>query len=320
MLIEQKTDYHPLEQYCTKLQSVCGCFELEGVKGKSLIWGGVSAHVRAGLEIALVATDLNSATRTARNISFDGSKNYFLIVQQFGRAQMSQNDVKTVLLPGDMMLIDSSQPSEFRFNGAKSMQVSVHMERAQVREYFGHDLLGGITLSRENLASKAVCAILESIFQPKQTGAHVYHLQNALLGLLGVFTLNGVKNRDDAEPQVLRRESSLLQNLMSHVEAQYQDPHLCISKMAQTHSVSTRQIQRVFKLLGVTPTQFILNKRLEFARAEIEAIHMSKDKELISTIAYKAGFSDISYFNRRFKEKYGNSPKEHQSIRRNVRA
>lgn len=312
MLIDQKTDFYPLEQYCETLQSVCGCFDLEGHRDNKLIWGGVSTHARAGLEIALVATDLNSAIRTEQNINADGSENYFLIVQQFGQAFMSQNDVKTVLLPGDMILIDSSKPSEFRFNGAKSMQVSVHLPRTKIREYFGHDLPGGITLSRDNLTAKAICAVLESIFQPNQPSTHTYHLQNALLGLLGVFTVNGVQSSIGAAPERSRQETNLLHSLTEYVEAQFQDPQLCVADIARAHSVSTRQIQRAFAELGVTPTRFILNKRLEFAKGEIESTNISNGKELISTIAYNAGFSDISYFNRRFKETFGSTPKDHQ--------
>ena len=59
--------------------------------------------MRAGIEIAMVATDMQQILRTGRNIRDDQGENYFLILQYSGRALMAQNERAAMLLPGDLV-------------------------------------------------------------------------------------------------------------------------------------------------------------------------------------------------------------------------
>jgi len=64
-----------------------------------------------------------------------------------------------------------------------------------------------------------------------------------------------------------------------------------------------------FAVLGSTPTRYFLGKRMEHARRGLEARRVGLRGGLISTIAYEAGFSDLSYFQRCFRKAFGTSPK-----------
>ncbi|MGY5809008.1 helix-turn-helix transcriptional regulator [Rhizobium sp. LEGMi198b] len=83
--------------------------------------------------------------------------------------------------------------------------------------------------------------------------------------------------------------------------------------MADTLRLSMRQVQRSFASLGTTPTKYLLIKRLEHARKEIDQIIAGRRVELISTIAFEAGFSDLSYFQRTFRRAFGNTPRDYLS-------
>jgi len=78
--------------------------------------------------------------------------------------------------------------------------------------------------------------------------------------------------------------------------------------VAQDLLMQPHQVQRAFKTLGTTATKYLLAKRLEFARAALVENAAKERSELISTVAFQSGFSDISYFNRRFREVFGITP------------
>jgi AraC family transcriptional regulator, positive regulator of tynA and feaB len=85
-------------------------------ENRHVMRGGLRLERRAGIEAALVATDVQRITRTSKAIRQDQGENYFLILQEEGRALMRQNDTTCLLRPGDFVLIDSAVPSEFVFS------------------------------------------------------------------------------------------------------------------------------------------------------------------------------------------------------------
>jgi AraC-like DNA-binding protein len=78
-----------------------------------------------------------------------------------------------------------------------------------------------------------------------------------------------------------------------------------LSKMA---NMSLRTFQRRFQdILGVSPVQYILEKRLE------KACQLLKDSNIqISEVSYEVGFQTTTYFSRAFKKSTGLSPKQYQ--------
>lgn len=79
--------------------------------------------------------------------------------------------------------------------------------------------------------------------------------------------------------------------------------------MADDLCLSLRQIQRGFAALGTTPTKYLLQKRLEHARRALDDRQVGRRSDLTSSIAYEAGFSDLSYFHRCYRRAFGASPK-----------
>jgi len=66
---------------------------------------------------------------------------------------------------------------------------------------------------------------------------------------------------------------------------------------------------RTFRqVVGVTPHQFILRTRLNRA-----AVRLRRSSESVSTIAFEAGFNDLSTFNRRFRRVMGASPSAYRA-------
>jgi AraC family transcriptional activator of tynA and feaB len=301
----------PVEQFISDLHRVCGQFDVAVAEDRRTIRGGLSLERRAGLEAALVATDLQRISRTSKAIRQDQGENYFLILQEEGRALMRQNDTTCLLRPGDFVLIDSAVPSEFIFFGDYTRQLSLHLPRAEMHARFGYDMIrGGIALPRQDAATMGISAVVAKVLS-RDAGGTVAdgYLREALFGLLGAM-LHERSSQDgyrgvDSDLSGARA----LASGQAYLDAHYRSPELSIQDMADDIGLSMRQIQRGFAALGTTPTKYLLQKRLEHACRALDDRQAGRRSDLISSIAYEAGFSDLSYFHRCYRRAFGASPK-----------
>ena len=86
----------------------------------------------------------------------------------------------------------------------------------------------------------------------------------------------------------------------------YLDERISISLLAKTANLSQSRFFSVFKAsLGVSPMAYLMNLRLSRASILLDIPALS-----ISEIASKCGISDVYYFSKAFKQKYGVSPSE----------
>ena len=81
-----------------------------------------------------------------------------------------------------------------------------------------------------------------------------------------------------------------------------------MSSVAKRHGVTPRYVQRLFEPEGITFSEFVRDQRL--ARAYRTLSDPRHAALAVSTIAYDAGFGDLSYFNRTFQRLYGMSPSD----------
>ena len=91
------------------------------------------------------------------------------------------------------------------------------------------------------------------------------------------------------------------------IEDNYGDP-LSVSDIAQNLRLDRTYLYRLFiKHEGISPSDYLLNVRLKAAERTLENAELS-----IREAAINAGFGNISYFYKRFTEKYGISPKQYR--------
>ena len=85
-------------------------------------------------------------------------------------------------------------------------------------------------------------------------------------------------------------------------------PDLGLAQIAAAHGVSTRYVQHLFELSGQSFTSFVLEQRL---LAAYRLLREPKSRwRKVSDIAAATGFSDISYFNRVFRNRFDATPTE----------
>ncbi|WP_283807292.1 AraC family transcriptional regulator [Bradyrhizobium sp. UFLA03-84] len=83
---------------------------------------------------------------------------------------------------------------------------------------------------------------------------------------------------------------------------------LSLTAVAKRQKITPRQIQRLFAGEGTTFSEFVLDQRL--ARAHGLLVDPRRTGRSISTIAFEAGFGDLSYFNRAFRRRYNARPSD----------
>lgn len=100
--------------------------------------------------------------------------------------------------------------------------------------------------------------------------------------------------------------SEIIQKIENHILSNFPNCNFELNSYLQTLPFSSAYLIKLFKKeTGLTPHQFLTEKRLESARHTLGTMF---DHRNISEIAHLSGFSNPLYFSRLFKKTYGVSP------------
>lgn len=134
-------------------------------------------------------------------------------------------------------------------------------------------------------------------FQPLAI-AHIYDLAAVALGASREAE-EAARGRSVRVARVQAIKTDIFDNL---------DEKISLSDIAGRHQLSTRYVRMLFESEGTSFTDFVRDERLK--RAYSKLLSPRFYQLLISEIAYQVGFNDLSYFNRAFRRRFGQSPRE----------
>ena len=78
--------------------------------------------------------------------------------------------------------------------------------------------------------------------------------------------------------------------------------------VAARHRISPRYLRKLFESEGVTFTEYVLDQRLALAHRLLSDPRRASEK--IASVAFAAGFGDVSYFYRAFRRRYDLLPSD----------
>jgi len=156
------------------------------------------------------------------------------------------------------------------------------------------------------LLTSYVCALarVQSPASPEVSHLVVTHLHDLIALSVGAA-------RDGAAMAGRSVRAARLQAIKYDIAANLANGSLTVAAVAARHCVTPRYLHKLFEGERTTFTQFILRARLD------RAYRMLRDPRFvarsITSIAYDAGFADLSYFNRTFRRRYNAAPSDIRS-------
>ena len=136
------------------------------------------------------------------------------------------------------------------------------------------------------------------------------HVRSCLTRAFSLVSANldGIENEHRCAGRYQQDELRVKKALL-FIERNYENP-VSIDEIAASAGISVSTCLRLFKtVLGTTPVGYLIRHRLERAAEELKR----PDGRTVSEIACSCGFSDASYFNRRFRKEYGVTPTEYRA-------
>jgi len=285
-------------------------FERLGIRYEIEPLGGAPVEIDVTIQVLpglnLLSARLLGARYRRMRESNDRTDDVGLMLNPGGSLHLSQRGKDIVLGQGEATLLSLTDPViSVQPPPGRLVALRLPMQQLAPRVAGAQDCIMR-RISRENPALRLLTSYINAAEQ-RQTLAdsglqgvlvsHVYDLVAVMLGA----------TRDAAEiAQGRGLRAARLHALKRDVAQNLDQPGLSVNALALRHGCTPRFIQRLFESEGTSFTDYVLTQRLMCAhRLLTDPRHVS---EKISSIALDAGFGDVSYFNRVFRERYGDTP------------
>jgi AraC-like DNA-binding protein len=295
-----------IEDWRAQLQSICGRYN-PIVGNGAKVRGSITMTDAGGLGIARVASNVDETRRELADIRTDYGENLFLLVQLEGSCSVEQRGRQSIITPGDCILVDSASPSTFHFGGKFSNHLSVHLPR----QLFLVGRTTHVEVSRPLTANDPIALILRalvakliSIDAKDQRAPQLRDL------LLSTTRYAFAADPDNAGKPLAGGTEKRLDLIQILVDRHLTDECLSPQWLADQLGISLRTLQEDFSALGTTATELIRVRRLQFVHDQLQLMKNAPSTTTIAEIAFSAGFSDISYFNRTFRKFFACTPKD----------
>ena len=121
------------------------------------------------------------------------------------------------------------------------------------------------------------------------------------------LVLTGLGLRGDVKALVRQRSAQAVRQsvVLDAICRRAGEPRLNPADVARQSGISLRYLHQLLALTGRTFSQHLIEQRLKRAVAELRN---PQRRRKIADIAFAAGFSDISHFNRTFRRTFGDTP------------
>jgi AraC-like DNA-binding protein len=266
-----------------------------------------------GLQLIEASSSPVRISRSGKYLA-DGNDDAVLAINQTGSAIVTSGGREVGLKENEAILLTGAAPTSFlRTSTGESFTLRVPRAMLSSAIVDTDDAMmrvipqdrGALRLLAEyaHCLFKAGAAMDSRLLNLSVT--HVHDLLALTIGPTADF-------KETARTRGLR--AARLKMAKTYLVAHSHRHDLTVGSLAQHLAVTPRYVQRMFEADGTTFSEFLIGQRL--ARAHRLLCEPTSTQPAISTIAYDAGFGDLSYFNRRFRRLYGLTPREVRGDRR----
>ncbi|MDE0703457.1 MAG: helix-turn-helix domain-containing protein [Rhodospirillaceae bacterium] len=252
--------------------------------------------------------------RTPKQIRRTAEQCFFLNIQLKSECVIEQTGRAVRLAPGQVALFGSDQPFRIFHPEGRDMSVaSFWLPRRQVEESFPGGRIPGIRRVSDH---PFLGPLIASAARTLNRGARAIDTADGSLMLESLIRLAAQAGSGSRDPGIAPEtlHPVLLAAVLEHVESRLHEPALSVGGVAAHFGISKRYVHKLFEPTGNSFSRHVLQCRLERTAADLAAPEYARSP--IAEIAYRNGFSDLSYFNRRFRAHFQATPRE---VRRNRR-
>lgn len=304
----------PLEQFSYYREAICQAFmNLTPESAVTLRFPAKVETIRLGAgAINRVAFPEHTVNRRRADIAASSESCFYLNLKIAGRCRMLQGDREVSLSRGQVGIIDSDRELKLLHDRGPALAVAsfwvpsralrdrlppsfdFEAERVSDDPYVGHLIVE----TARSLNSGA-------LRMTEQDGVRLF---GVLLDLVAL-SLSRRSRGQTAEAPCFADATALA--LRRTVHERLREQGLTVTAVANAVGISERYVHKLFERSGTTFSRYIVERRLDGAAADLKDPTLL-DRE-IGTIAFDWGFSDLSHFTKRFKQRFGCRPRDWRS-------
>ncbi len=273
--------------------------------------GSITSVPLGPLLLNRVKSERHLVRRSRSAIAADTSEWFFVNLQQSGGCVVTQADRSQHARAGDVYLFESNRPFDLDFTAEMALTCfliprssliarTVDAPGSVVRHIPPH---GAGLLFRQLSTGLAEVG-------PTLTPAEAAQIGMMFIDLLALAIGATTAAREAARPSVRR---AVFATICANIRARLGEPSLNLVTLAADFGVAPRTLQTWFHERGTSFTHYVLEQRLQLAERQISSLAGNTS---ITEIAYATGFSDLSYFSRRFRRRFGITPSDRRAAAR----
>ncbi|MCA1362981.1 helix-turn-helix domain-containing protein [Bradyrhizobium sp. IC3069] len=299
------------EQFAYYREAICQAFmNLTPEPAAALGFPASVEHVRlGGAAINRVSFPEHVVRRSAADIAASDRSCFYLNLKLGGRCRIQQDGREISLSPGQVGIFASDRQFALLHDRGPQLQVAsfwVPSEALRERLPASLDVTAG-RVSDDPFVGHLIAETARTLTDGalRMTEDAGERLFRVLIELVAV-SLSRQSRAGTAESESLVDATTLA--LKRAIHRRLREPGLSVANVAAAVGISERYVHKLLARSGSSFTDYVIDQRLDGAARDLRNPAMAE--RAIGLIAFDWGFSDLSHFTRRFKQRFGCRPRD----------
>ena len=247
--------------------------------------------------------------RSAADIAASDRSCFYLNLKLAGRCRIRQDDREISLSSGQVGIFDSDRQFALLHDRGPQLQVAsfwVPTEALRARLPASFDVAAA-RVSDDPYVGHLIVETARTLSDGalRMTEDEGVHLFRALIELVAM-SLSRQSRARTAEAESLVDATMLA--LKRAIHRRLREPGLSVADIAEAVGISERYVHKLLARSGSGFTDYVIDRRLDGIARDLGDPTMAD--RTIGAIAFDWGFSDLSHFTRRFKQRFGCRPRD----------
>lgn len=304
-------DTRPGEQFAYYREAICQAFM--NLTPEQPATPGFLARVETvGLgngAINRVSFPEHVVRRSAADIAASSRRCYYLNLKLAGRCRIQQAGREISLSPGQVGIFDSGQRFSLLHDRGPVLQVASFWVPAEALDerLRSAPAVAPARVSDDPFVGHLIAETAQVLNSSalRASDADNARLFGVLLDLVAL-SLSRSSRTGVAESAGLAEATWLA--LRRAVDRRLREPGLGVATIAAAIGISERYVHKLFERAGTTFASYLMDRRLDGAARDLKDPAIAG--RAIGDVAFDWGFSDLSHFTRRFKHRFGCTPRD----------